>query len=55
MIFADLILAGFLIFLAWWLTGGFRRDVAVIVPLLLIAALIRFVVLPYVIRHIMTF
>ncbi|MFP3943212.1 MAG: hypothetical protein ACLFWF_04930 [Alphaproteobacteria bacterium] len=45
-VLADLILIAFFGYLCWWLTDGFRRNVAVMVPLLLVAFLIRFAVLP---------
>ncbi len=43
---ADLILIVLLVMLCWRLTDGFRRDVAFLLPLILAAWLLRFVVLP---------
>lgn len=51
----DLILIALFGVLCWKLTDGFRRDVAVVVPLLGIAGLLRFVILPKVIKSLFVF
>jgi len=52
---ADLIMIGLFGYLCWQLTDGFRRNVAFMVPMLLVAGFLRFVALPMVIKSLFVF